>query len=359
MELAWSFMEPTANNPPVDRMKAVSAREDFSTELLRDVRKLASFPSILSNRLAIPALAGLALALERDSTTCKKAVVATLHKALGRVTGFEDKLSGQEVSNALAELLGIGHGKWKNQPDRFDNAAEELSTYTSGQSFRKTRRETEPGKFTNVWEIFLELLVAELVGLANEIGLVSAGRHIHNVQSGIPRMTVTDRVDTWAATGYIHHYELFQLYFRGLDPFRRISNTGRLPDILPTLITLSATVYPSGGTELEKLEALLSWAISSYHETTATNGGNRGSIQALYECFEIGRDRGLSLSMRMDRALPYFDFMQGDVMGDTLEGLAEALCQLALDEDARFSLALGLVNPNGLPSSQLDDIVGR
>jgi hypothetical protein len=229
-----------------DQSQPADAADEFVAALLRDVKKLVTHgPAILSNPTAIPDLAELAFALEGASTTCRRAVVVTLNRALGRLTGFEDNLSGQEVAHALTELMGIGHGEWANQPDRFDNAADALWKYKSGASFRRTKRKDETtGKEKEVWKIFLDLLVAELVSSAEQNQYMATGR--------FRRTHKKDARELEAARALINELaeELAALIYDGYEIGNAVSD-------------LACVIYPAECEEDDKIEALFTWAINN------------------------------------------------------------------------------------------------
>jgi hypothetical protein len=349
-------MKPAVDIPPSRTDHSTSAFTYLKSVLLEELKPVVSHgPDILDDPEAIPNLTELALALDDGSRTHSQAVLQALQKASAGLSRFEKKFSGREIGNALVELMGIGRRAWSNQDDRYDNAARELRTYSSGASFRNTTRTNAAGKEQRISEIFLELLAAQFVTLAKEIDFSPSFTQVEKApqSSSIALPDMSDALNLVRVHEYLASSEVKCLIDCGFGELSDISNDEALRYIFPTLFTLATVLYPSGGTGLERLEALLSWAITNRQR--GAKHTSRGvyyldpteelrRTHILIDYIELGRKRHTSRQEREHLVRNYSNHLRLRIATkDEIAGqLAQPLRQLAIEEDAQFSLALGL-----------------
>jgi hypothetical protein len=361
-------MESAANSLSLaDHPRSTYAPADLRADLFNEVDRIVrSSPEVLANAELIPILAELALGPDGDPDMCREFVTGTLQSALKGIDGF-GKLSGRELAKAIAELLGIGEKAWDNQNDRFDNAANELWTYTNGQSLRRTRRK-HGDKTELIYKIFLGLLVAELVTWAEEINFLPAGRFVRknllgaHVSSQTPHTSAPKNLRTITATtlprqkpldiARLHRrveylaYELRRLLRGGFD------GLGYRAEGFVLLNELATIVYPTGGKLLakEKLEALLTWAINNRPRRNDFRGeiASREQEAIIIELIGMGKTRGQETPIvgkvgdspprqRYKRGLHYYRHLFHDdrwleESHNLADELAALLCQLAIEE---------------------------
>lgn len=260
----WSFVEFTMTRPrtTLEQDSALVTDSDFRRALLREVRRIyADDPSVLADPEATPILAELALRNSGAQDDSRQAIEELLlHNALVDLRRF-DRFSGRELQRAIAELLGIGEKNWANQADRFDNAANELRSYKTGESLRKTKRVQQGSGGKYVWEIFLELLVVQLVILARNAGLIAPPlpAHTPSLRDSRPSSTCPGKRVNGALAS-----EVRAVLINGTK--HAIKHDG-----LSLLTKTADATYGPPGSARDRVEALLTWAIASLAVTDSRN----------------------------------------------------------------------------------------
>jgi hypothetical protein len=362
-------MEPSADHSAVrDAPHLGTSPDELRAALLVEVDQIVSYgPDVLSNPELIPILAELTLGSDGDPELCREMVRGTLLNALNSIDGF-GTLSRQELAKAIPELLGIGKKAWKNQEDRFENAASELHTYKNGESLRRSRRKRE-GETKFVYTILLELLIAPLLDWATETKFSATGAF----QGHSPELkptTQTSAVQIYRAIVYLAEIELPNVLFSdGLyAPVEKglhlILEGGMTPDEAqetfswastrpcPTLIALAETTYPYDVATRTKVEALLTWAIgTAYDGRDSAYYTKQQQVAAVMEIVGLGKLRGGPLPDRLRRAEHMFEGDFGRRLSEVWLGegerdlqriiaykLAPPLCELGLAEGVKLPL---------------------
>lgn len=265
---------------------------DLASALYGELEKAHRSPRVLASPDLIPVMAELALSLDADGSPghCERAVSKLLHKALTQIHSFDD-CSAEEIGIATGELLGLTVGTWKNQADRFENAASELSVYSNGESLRKSIRTKSDGQKQKVWLIFYELLIDQLVAIAKDTGFAPTGRFMTD---GASQRPLASRVSAVAVRKQVSIVaaEIGMLFSYGGT--RVVSESH-----VPCIIALATALYPHGGTPLEKVEALFTWTVHHARWPKAFDSLDErrlraGRAQAILELAGFGKIRDVS-----------------------------------------------------------------
>ncbi len=266
---------------------------DLERVLLADVMQIHA-RGLFADPEAIPVLAELALGTDGDPNDCAGEVERLLQDALAHLRRF-DRFSGEQLRKGTAELLGIGDHKWTTQTDRFTNAAIELR-YKNGESLRKSMHK-QPDKMDKyVWKQYYELLVAQLITLANQGGFIYTGRFATppaSQRGPIPaerKLTDTEAIAAKVLASRIFD-EMRSACEEGVE---RVAVTSKVP----RCTILALIMFPGGGTISGKTEALFTSLISELA------GDNQIRYDGMIELFDLGALRGLSFAQRRARARP-------------------------------------------------------
>jgi hypothetical protein len=172
-----------------------------------------------------------------------------------------------------------------------------LYAYSNGESLRKSIRTKPDGQKHQVCLILYELLVDQLVALANDAGFTPTGRFMSLTTSLQLLPSRGSAVALRHQVGIVAQ-ELHVIFSYGGGPAVRRRNA-------PCIVALATALYTQGGTALEKVEALFTWTAHKARyprpDSDKEEQLRKARAQAILEWAGFGKGR--ELSQRHEHAL--------------------------------------------------------